>query len=39
LNSVDAIVNLLSIILSNQSDEEIQAEMFDLIGYENFEMG
>jgi len=38
LNSVDAVVNLLSMILNNQKDEEIQMEVIELIGFDNMEM-
>jgi len=38
LNSPDAYVNLLNMIISRKSDEEIQNEMLDLVGFHNFEL-
>jgi hypothetical protein len=38
LNSTDAYANLLQIVLSNKKDEEIQNELLDLVGFENFEL-
>lgn len=38
LNSADAFVNLLSSLLSNKKNEEIQGELLDLVGFHNFEL-
>ena len=38
LNSTDAYANLLNIVLSTKKNEEIQEELLDLVGYDNFEL-
>lgn len=38
LNSTDAYANLLQIVLSSKKDEEIQDELLDLVGFDNFEL-
>jgi hypothetical protein len=38
LNSTDAYANLLQIVLSTKKNEEIQDELLDLVGFENFEL-
>ena len=38
LNSTDAYANLLQIVLNNKKNEEIQDELFELVGYSNFEL-
>jgi len=38
LNSTDAYANLLQITLSAKKNEEIQDELLDLVGYDNFEL-
>jgi hypothetical protein len=38
LNSTDAYANLLQHVLSPQKDEEIQNELLDLVGFDNFEL-
>jgi hypothetical protein len=38
LNSTDAYANLLHIILCSKKNEEIQDELLDLVGFDNFEL-
>lgn len=38
LNSTDAYANLLHIILCTKKNEEIQDELLDLVGFDNFEL-
>jgi hypothetical protein len=38
LNSTDAYANLLQIVLSAKKNEEIQDELLDLVGFDNFEL-
>lgn len=38
LNSTDAYANLLQMVLSQKKNEEIQDELLDLVGYDNFEL-
>jgi len=38
LNSTDAYANLLSIVLTTKKNEEIQEELFDLVGCDNLEL-
>ena len=38
LHSVDSYINLLSIVIGNKSDEEIQEELFELVGFHNFNL-
>jgi hypothetical protein len=38
LNSTDAYANLLTIVLSQKKNEEIQDELLDLVGFDNFEL-
>ena len=38
LNSIDGYANLLSIVLSQKKNEEIQEELLDLVGVHNFEL-
>ena len=36
LNNVDSYISLLNIITSSKSDDEIQEELLDLVGFHNF---
>lgn len=38
LNTADAYVNLLNILLTSKKNEEIQGELLDLVGFHNFEL-
>lgn len=38
LNSADAYVNLLNILLANKKNEEIQEDLLGLVGFHNFEL-
>lgn len=38
LNTADAYVNLLNILLTTKKNDEIQGELLDLVGYHNFEL-
>jgi hypothetical protein len=37
LNSADAYVSLLNIVLSPKKNEEIQEDLLSLVGYHNFD--
>lgn len=36
LHSADSYINLLNIVISQKTNEEIQEELLDLVGYHNF---
>ena len=36
LHSSDSYINLLNIVISNKSNEEIQEDLLDLVGFHNF---
>jgi hypothetical protein len=38
LNTADAYVNLLNILITSKKNEEIQNELLDLVGFHNFEL-
>lgn len=38
LNSLDGYASLLSVILSNKRNEEIQEELMDLVGFQNIDL-
>ena len=38
LHTSDSYINLLNIIISSKSDEDIQGELLDLVGFHNFEL-